>query len=242
MTGPDRDRPDAPRPERGGREDERPDGQRQDPLEEILAEHREPDPETDAAEEDAAAGADPLDPFAGLPGSAAPARGGEAGQTADRDSADGQGGADGADAEPEDTLPDAPLFALLRTVARELDPDAIDRIWVFPPRRLTAGETAVVVVAAFHEREAGRRRIHAAHYTVLEDQPDARLVLQEYGNAPVERVARVVEDVVDRIGDDPAGAPRAHDIGGDPERWHEVLHRLAEAYLEQVARDPRIRR
>jgi plasmid stabilization system protein ParE len=195
-------------------------------LEEILAEHRE-DEETP---QDDDATADPLDPFAVLDEPAA---------TTTREAADQPAGDE--DQEAAETLPDAPLFALLRTVERDLGVPRIDRIWVFPPRRLEAAETAVVVVGAFTD-DSDRRRVYAAHYSALEDLDQTRLVLQEFGTAPADRVGRLVEEVVERLNDDPAGAPRSHRIDGRPDQWHTVLHHLAEAWLERAARNRRLRR
>ncbi len=207
---------------------DRPDDDAGDRLEALLAEHRDPP----AAEEEAA----PFDPFAPIP--AAPAAdpkapgAGEGGVEAD--------GADGAD--KPDPLPDAPLFALLRHVEREMGVDRIDRIWVFPPRRLEAGETAVVVVSAFPELDDARRRVYAAHYTASEEAREPRLALDEYGTAPTERVGRLVEEVVERLKDQPAEAPRSHDVGGRDDLWNTVLHDLAEAHLAEVQKNPRLRR
>lgn len=228
--------------------DERPDRRTDDAarrLEDLLAEHREPD---DGAGTDAGAGtadgagtddvalpasAEPFDPFA--PASATdPLPPGQAGgeQTTGEDDP----------AEARDGLPEAPLFALLRNIEKDVGIDRIDRIWVFPPRRHQAGETAVVVVAAFLDVQDDRRRVYAAHYTVHEEAREPRLAMDEYGTAPTDRVGRLVEEVVERIKDEPAAAPRSHSIEGRDDRWNTVLHALAEAYLDEVRRNPRLRR
>lgn len=197
-------------------------------LEELLAEHREPAVE----EEDRVDQDEPFDPFAPIPAKADAAK-------AD----DGVDRAGDATSTTEDrhALPDAPLFALLRNVESEVGTDRIDRIWVFPLRRLEAGETAVVVVAAFTEPPSQRRRVYAAHYTAREDAAETRLVLDEFGTAPTDRVGRMVEEVVERVKDGPAGAPRSHAIDGREDRWNETLHQLAEAHLAATRRNPRLR-
>lgn len=177
-----------------------------DPLEALLAEHREPAPD---------------EPETAAPG--------------DSDTGDPATGT-----EPSG-LPEAPLFALLRNIEQDVGIDRIDRIWVFPPRRLEAGETAVVVVAAFPDIDADRRRVYAAHYTAREEASEPTLALDEYGTAPTDRVGRLVEEVVERIKDGPAGAPRSHDIKGSDERWNTVLHDLAESHLAEAQRNPRLR-
>lgn len=143
--------------------------------------------------------------------------------------------------DPEDRLPDAPLFALLETLAEEVLPPEIDRVWIFPPRRIEVGETSVVVVAAFIEADPDRRRVYAAHYTALDDSDERRLAVDRYGTAPADRVGRLVEEVVERIKDGPTGAPRSVRIGGDERVWDETLHTLAEEHLEARQRDPRLR-
>ncbi|MGK7311643.1 MAG: hypothetical protein ACN0LA_05335 [Candidatus Longimicrobiales bacterium M2_2A_002] len=183
-----------------------------DRLEALLSEHREEEAGADEAEDP------PFDPFAARP-------------------ADDEGQKTGED----DDLPDAPLFALLRTLADDITPDRIDHVWIFPPRRIETGETAVVVVAAFTETGNDRRRVYAAHYTALDDSDQHRLAVDEYGTAPADRVGRLVEEVVERIKEGPTGAPRSIRIEGRERQWDETLHELAEAFLEERQRDRRIR-
>lgn len=134
----------------------------------------------------------------------------------------------------EREFPDAPLFALLRSIQLEVTTDRIDRIWIFPPRVLELGETAVVIVSAYPDADPGRRRVLAAHYTVAADALAPRLALDEFGTAPTDRVARLVEDVLERIKDGPADSPQTARIEGDSTRWHELLHSLAERYLNDT--------
>lgn len=188
-------------------------------LEEVLAEHREEPADTaDPARDHDPLDHDPLDPFA------APAE--EMEQT---------------EPDREDPLPEVPLFSLLRTVEDRVGVDRIDRIWIFPPRRLEVGETAVVVVSAFPDADDDRRRVLAAHYTAHHEAPEPHLALAEYGAAPTGRVTRLVEEVVERIKDGPAGAPRAVTIHGQAGRWHAMLNDLADQLLQQARKNPRLR-
>lgn len=142
------------------------------------------------------------------------------------------------DEEPQDqaSLPDAPLFALLRTIEGEVGPEAIDRVWLFPPRRLKAGETAVVVVSAYHEADDDRRRVVAAHYTAPAQAAEPRLEMAEFGVAPADRVGRVVEDVVERLKEEgPPQPPRSFAIERQPDRWSAMLLELAGKYLEEAS-------
>lgn len=197
-------------------------------LEALLAEHRDPAAPASKSED-----AGLFDPFAPLPSAAA----------ADEEgSEDGESPTSGQPGIDEDTLPDAPLFALLRNVESTLGVERIDRIWVFPPRRLREGETAVVVVAAYPEVDPERRRVYAAHYTKHEEASEPTLALDEFGTAPAERVGRLVEEVLERIKDGPTGAPRSHTIDGRDDRWNTVLHELAELHLAEIQKNPRLRR
>lgn len=184
-------------------------------LEDVLADHR--DGEAEANGEVAEPEPDPYDPFAPAP------------EPEEGEEDDG------------DDLPDAPLFGLLRVLAQEITPERMDRVWVFPPRRIEVAETAVVVVAAYLEIDHTRHRVFAAHYTALDDSEEHRLVVDEYGAAPTDRVGRLVEEAVERIKDGPVGAPRSFRIQGDERAWDETLHQLAEQYLEERQRNRRLR-
>lgn len=197
-------------------------------LETILAEHRDPD----ESHGDDRGVIDPLDPFAPAP--TAPPAGSDAA------AAEAKGGAE--DTPAEENLPDAPLFALLRSIEHDVGVDRIDRIWVFPPRRVESGETSVVVVSAFPELHADRRRVYAAHYTAREDAREASLAIDEFGTAPTDRVERLAEEVVERIKEGASAAPRSHHIDGSDDRWAAVLHELAERHLDEAQRNPRLRR
>lgn len=193
-----------------------------DRLADLLSEHRDESSGPDTSDAPGPA-PDPFDPF-----------------TADPTV---QGDADGPDdRQPGDAddLPAAPLFALLRTLEQEVPPESIDRLWLFPPRRIEAGETAVVIVAAMPPADPERRRVYAAHYTALDDRDQHRLAVAEYGSAPTDRVDRLVEEVVDRIKEGPASAPRSFRIRGDPLLWDQALHQLAGELLEDQRRRQRI--
>lgn len=208
------------RPDHGaGNTGERRAGTPGDRLEALLSEHSDEPQEPESTEE--AGSTDPYDPFALR--------------------SEPEQGTDGDEGDEGDDLPDAPLFALLRTMAEQITSPRIDRVWIFPPRRIEAGETSVVVVASFTETDDDKRRVYAAHYTALDDSDEHRLAVDEYGTAPAERVGRLVEEVVERIKDGPAGAPRSVRIEGSERRWDETLHELAEEHLEDRQRDRRLR-
>ncbi len=141
-----------------------------------------------------------------------------------------------------DATRDAPLFRLLSLVEAEVGVERIDRVWLFPPRRIQAGETSVVVVAAYADPAGDRRRVLAAHYTAPADAPEPRLRLDEFGSAPADRLGRMVEEAVERLKEDLGAAPRAVRIDGDLARWLAMVHELAERHLEEAMNPPRRRR
>ena len=126
------------------------------------------------------------------------------------------------------TAPDeAALPALLRRVAAALPVDSIDEVWIFPTRRAAGAESTVIVVATFDEDD--RRRVHTAHFTATRDRKGAATVqeiIAQHAIAPAGAVARVVEGVMRRLGDDLA-LPHGETIAGDAGRWDALLQRLA---------------
>ncbi|HEX9105878.1 MAG TPA: hypothetical protein VF832_01590 [Longimicrobiales bacterium] len=174
--------------------------------------------------------------------------------------------------------------AILQALARALPPEAIDELWIFPPRRIGAGQSTVVVASAFEQpaqaaapeaapdqnvlefpaapnppvdetvepepagepEEPGvagegdvaadddvasdRRRILTARFTLgknKQHQPELRHELAEHGAAPAERVGRVVDGVFRRLDDEPE-PPRHARIGGERDRWLELLASLSQ--------------
>lgn len=165
--------------------------------------------------------------------------------------------------------------AILEALARALPPEAIDELWIFPPRRIGGAQSTVVVASAFeqppgpataalgHEDTAlagslprppgpddvapqpspagapsvededvpsDRRRILTAHFTLAKNQQhqaELRHELAEHGAAPAERVGRVVDGVFRRLDDEPE-PPRHARIGGERDRWIELLASLSQ--------------
>jgi len=124
----------------------------------------------------------------------------------------------------------APIFALLNGLAERLGIASIDQVWLFPPRRVADAETAVVVLSVFHDDDDDRRRVFTAHYAALTDrkgQLEIEEHIEERGIAPVERIGRLVEGVLQRVEDELAAAPpRAARIAGDPGLWSDLVESL----------------
>ena len=115
--------------------------------------------------------------------------------------------------------------AILDTLARAIPPATLDELWIFPPRRIGAGQSTIVVASVLDpDPEADRRRIFIARFTLTRDRKGKAGLAQEMveeGAAPAELVARVVDGAVRRLEDEPA-PPRYARIGGDAAAWAEL--------------------
>ncbi|HEX2166856.1 MAG TPA: hypothetical protein VHG09_06410, partial [Longimicrobiales bacterium] len=113
------------------------------------------------------------------------------------------------------------LYALVERIAQHATVDTIDYLWLFPSRKVAAGESIVVVIGLFDE-DPDRRRVSTAHFTVSRNRKGAATVnarFDEHGSAPVAAVPRIVQGVLRRLGEDIEASPREEQIGGDHELW-----------------------
>jgi hypothetical protein len=120
------------------------------------------------------------------------------------------------------------IHALLERVLEQVAVDAIDYVWIFPPRRIAIGESTVLVVGAF-DQDPARRRVLTAHYTVSRNRKgvaDVKAHFDEHGSAPEAAVPRIVQGVLRRLGEDAEAEPRAEQIGGDSARWDALVVEL----------------
>lgn len=102
--------------------------------------------------------------------------------------------------------------------------DSIDRVWIFPPRDLGDRESGLLVLSLF-DIDPDRRTILTLRYSAsgaAEPRIDA---VAEQGTAPADRVQRVIDGVLRRLGDE-GEDPVAGAIGGDRERWSDFLGSL----------------
>jgi hypothetical protein len=138
--------------------------------------------------------------------------------------------------EPDEASP----HALLDRVGTRFPPEIIDEIWIFPTRRAGGVESSVFVVTAFGD-DPERRRVATAHFTVTRDKkgrPQITERIEEHALAPAAALARVVEGVLRRLGDELSHAPRAERIERDLERWHALLVELGAPARRPPADDP----
>ncbi len=121
--------------------------------------------------------------------------------------------------------------AILDTLARELPPESIDELWIFPPRPIGPGQSTIVVASVLDpDPESDRRRIFTARFTLVRDRKgkaELRQETSEEGAAPAELVARVVDGAVRRLDDEPAPPSYAR-IAGDPAAWAELRASVGE--------------
>jgi hypothetical protein len=117
------------------------------------------------------------------------------------------------------------LHALVEQIRDHVAVANIDYLWLFPPRKVAAGESIVMVIGAFDD-DADRRRVSTAHFTVSRNRKGAATVnlhYDEHGSAPVSAVPRIVQGVLRRLGEDSEASPREELIGGDRTRWDALI-------------------
>lgn len=114
---------------------------------------------------------------------------------------------------------------LLGALATEFAVESVDSVWVFPPRRIGAAESTVIVLALYCDDD-DRRRIVTARFIGRRARNGGIVIereLAEHGIAPADRIERLIDGVLRRLGDDPAATPHAARIEGQPARWLELL-------------------
>jgi hypothetical protein len=120
------------------------------------------------------------------------------------------------------------LHALLGRLRDHVPVALIDYLWIFPPRRVAAGQSIVLVVAAFDD-DPVRRRVFTAHFTIARNRKGQAFVnarFDEHGSAPGNAVSRIVDGVLHRLREDADATPRELQIGGDTELWNALIVEL----------------
>lgn len=124
------------------------------------------------------------------------------------------------------TQPDAgAIHALLLSIVPRISISDIDRLWIFPTRKIAVGESTVVVLSLF-DADRERRRVMTARFTVARDKKGVANVqdqLDEYGTATLDAVHRVVEGVVRRLGEEIEQPPREEHLDGNADYWQTLL-------------------
>jgi hypothetical protein len=131
------------------------------------------------------------------------------------------------------------LHALLHRISDHIPVSLIDYLWIFPPRRVAAGDSVVVVVAAFAD-DLVRKRVFTAHFTISRSrkgQADVTARFDEHGAAPDHALTRIVDGVLHRLGEDTAATPREQQIAGDVAQWNALLVALGASLRAAVPVD-----
>lgn len=134
--------------------------------------------------------------------------------------------------EKDPGVPGALLMALIH-LEEKVPAARIDRLWVFPP--LARGRRESGLIAASCYAELDQRLLVTLAYLAEETGKGITFtpVLQEEGDAPEDRIPRVIAGVVRRSGGTP-GEPRCVRIGGDTE----ALRAWVETGLPAMIRAP----
>ena len=121
----------------------------------------------------------------------------------------------------------------LQMMARRLGESEIDRLWVFPPLIVRRKERGLVAASCF--AEDGARRLYTAPYSAERTGTSLSVEngIAEEGQAPPDRLARVMQGVVRRSEID-LGEPRMVEIAGDPEKLRALLDEFDADLLEPV--------
>lgn len=141
--------------------------------------------------------------------------------------------------------------AIPRTVqglGLRLGPESLDRLWIFPPMIRGRREWGLVAASRFADApdlpdtpdaargpDGPRRRLFTAPYSAERTGKGLTLEwsLVEQGEAPPDRLPRVMDGVVRRAGDE-LGEAREVEIGGALEHFEALLDELGRDLLEPV--------
>lgn len=132
-------------------------------------------------------------------------------------------------APPDSTNPH--LAAALAAAGEHTPPEQVDQVWIFPPRTVAARESGLAVLALFAEPDARgpRRTLHTLRYEAESlrggktRRVDSR---QEEGTVPADRLNRIVDGMVRRLGGG-METPEVRDVSGDGAKWARLLAELA---------------
>ena len=121
----------------------------------------------------------------------------------------------------------------LQMMARRLGEREIDRLWVFPPLIVGRKERGLVAASCF--TDDGARRLYTAPYAAERTGTSLSVEnrITEEGQAPPNRLARVMQGVVRRSEID-LGEPRMVEIAGDPEKLRALLDEFDVDSMEPV--------
>jgi hypothetical protein len=131
--------------------------------------------------------------------------------------------------------------ALLQRLPTTVPPTTIDELWLFPTRRLAGYESTVIVLSLYVD-QTDRRRVVTVHFKAVRNkrgEATVESVLEEHAVAPADRLTRVIDGVLRRLGDDMSATPQTARISGEEERFEALIEGVAsnidiEEALERV--------
>jgi hypothetical protein len=114
------------------------------------------------------------------------------------------------------------LGEALRRLTDRMPPERVDRLWIFPPIRKGRRESGLLAASCFAGSD--RRLLVTLAYRAEETGSGIAFdaSFQEEGEAPDDRLPRVIEGVIQRSGEQ-LGEPRSVDLGGVPEALEDLL-------------------
>lgn len=113
-------------------------------------------------------------------------------------------------------VPEASAFAV-RHLREQVDPERVQHLWFFPPLRQGRRETGLLAASLAPEDGSDERRILVTvRYTAEATGKGIKIepALREEGEAPPDRIPRVIRGVLQRS-DVAPGEPREIPVGGD---------------------------
>lgn len=122
----------------------------------------------------------------------------------------------------------------IQRLGAELGVETLDRVWIFPPLISGRRESGLLAVSRFKdEGDPDRRVLTVLPYSAERTGKGLTLEssLEEHGEAPLDRLPRVMEGVVKRAESD-LGEPREVEIGGSEERFLACLGEFDQGLLD----------
>jgi hypothetical protein len=108
-----------------------------------------------------------------------------------------------------------------------IPPTEIDRVWIFPPLRRGRKETGVLAAGCYAPE--GRHLLVTVAYRAEETGRGVQFeaTVHEEGEAPPDRLPRIMTGVVRRLREEDPGDPRSEELAGNPVRFLALAEALA---------------